>query len=85
MIFIYLFISFLLGLVLKYNERFRRIHYFSHPVKHSINDYIKEEYETLIYITFVDIIEMIIRIGRGSLIIKKDVKEAFRIVLVVFY
>ena len=82
---IYLFISFLLGLVLKYNEGFRRIHYFSHPIKHSVNNYIKKEYEILIYITLVDIIEIIVRAGREFLIIKKDVKKTFRIVLIVLY
>ena len=85
MIFIYLFISFLLGLVLKHNEGFRRIHYLSHPIKYSINDYIKEKYEILIYTTLADIIEIIVRAGRGFLIIKKDVKKTFRIILVVFY
>ena len=50
-----------------------------------MNDYIKEEYGILIYITLVDIIEIIVRVGRGFLIIKKDVKKAFRIILIVFY
>ena len=85
MIFIYLFISFLLGLVSKHNGGFRRIYYFSYSVKYSVNDYIKKEYGILIYITFVDIIEMIVRVGRGFLIIKKDVKKVFRIVLIVFH
>ena len=85
MIFIFLFISSLLGLVLKHNEGFRRIHYLSHPTKHSMNNYIKKEYGTLTYITLADITEMIVRAGRGFLIIKKDVKKAFRIVLIAFH
>ena len=85
MIFIYLFISSLLGLVLKYNEGFYRIHHLSHPIKYSINNYIKKEYGILTYTTLADIIEIIVRIGRESLIMKKDVKKAFYIVLVIFH
>ena len=85
MIFIYLFISFLLGLVLKHNGGFRRIHYLSYSVKYSVNNYIKKEYEILIYITLADIIKMIVWTGRGFLIIKKNVKKAFRIVLIIFH
>ena len=85
MIFIYLFISFLLGFVLKYNEDFRRIYYLSYPAKHSVNNYIKEKYGILIYITFVDITEIIVRAGRKFLIIKKNVKKVFRIILIAFH
>ena len=50
-----------------------------------MNDYIKEEYGTLTYTTLADITEMIVRAGRGSLIMKRDVKEAFRMVPVALH
>ena len=69
-----------LGLVPKHNGGFRRIHHLSHPSKHSVNDFIKKEYGILSYVTLAEITQMVVQAGRGCLIMKRDVKEAFRIV-----
>ena len=72
------FISSPLSLIEKHDGGFRRIHYLSYPLRDSVNDGIPEEYSNIKYTTFDEIITMIKEAGRHSIIIKRDIKDAFR-------
>jgi hypothetical protein len=72
------FISSPLGLVPKSNGGFRRIHHLSFPNNGSVNFFIPENYSTLLYTTLHDIYEKIRKAGRNCIILKKDIKDAFR-------
>ena len=74
----YPFISSPLGLVPKLNGGFRLIHHLSHPRGSSVNNYISKEASHLRYTSLRKIIKMILRAGRHCIIIKKDIKDAFR-------
>ena len=67
-----------LGLVPKRDGGFRRIHNLSHPIGKSVNDYIPREGCTLVYSTLKNILPKILLAGRSCIIIKKDIKDAFR-------
>ena len=75
---ILLFISSPLGLVPKHDGGWRKIHHFSHPVGRSVNDYIPNGAEEIRYTQFQDVLQMIIWAGRNCIILKRDVKDAFR-------
>lgn len=72
------FISSPLGLVQKSNGDLRRIHYLSYPRGLSVNDFIPKEATNLKYATLENIFSRICRAGQGAIIIKKDIKDAFR-------
>ena len=76
------FISSPLGLVAKHDGGFRRIHHLSFPRNHSVNDHISNDYCKLAYTTFDNIIRLILSGGRNCMIVKRDIKDAFRMVLV---
>ena len=61
------FMSSGLGVVPKKNGKLRLIHHLSAPVEHSINDGIPKEDYSLHYVTVVDAIAIIMRLGRGCL------------------
>ena len=67
-----------LGLVPKHDGGFRRIHNLSHPLKESVNAYISPEFSTLKYTIIEDVLSMVKTAGRHSLILKRDIKDAFR-------
>lgn len=69
-----------LGLVLKPDRGWRRIHHLSHPRGNSVNDWISPEDATLQYTAVTEIFELIRRAGRGAYMIKKDLKDAFRMI-----
>ena len=69
-----------LGLVPKSDGGYRRIHYPSFPPASSVNDAIPEEYGALVYTTVTAIQAHVISAGRGCLLLKRDIKDAFRIV-----
>jgi hypothetical protein len=56
----------------------RRIHHLSFPDDTSVNAFIPHEFGAIVYVTFDEIINDIIAAGRHSIIIKRDIKEAFR-------
>ena len=72
------FISSPLGLVPKGDGGWRRIHHLSFPEDTSVNAFIPREFGTITYVTFDEIINNVITAGRHSIIIKRDIKEAFR-------
>ena len=67
-----------LGLALKADGDLRRIHHLSYLQGHSVNDYIPREAVHLKYATLANVLSRICRAGRGAVIIKKDIKDAFR-------
>jgi ribonuclease HI len=69
-----------LGLVPKSDGGYRRIHDLSFPPASSVNDAIPEEYGALVYTTVTAIQAHVISAGRGCLLLKRDIKDAFRMV-----
>lgn len=72
------FISSPLGLVSKHDGGYRRIHDLSHPRGSSVNDFIQEKSSFLQYATFDGILGLVAKADRGAVIIKRDIKDAFR-------
>lgn len=68
------------GLVPKSDGGWRRIHHLSHPAGNSINDWISPDSSRLAYTSRTDFINLVLLAGRGSLLIKRDLKDAFRMV-----
>jgi hypothetical protein len=69
-----------LGLVPKHDKGWRRIHHLSHPPSRSVNDHIRPDSAALKYVTLEEIWTTIIKTGRGSTIIKRDIQDAFRMI-----
>lgn len=67
-----------LGLAPKANGDLRRIHHLSYPRGQSVNDFIPREAVRLKYATLANVLTRICRAGRGAVIIKKDIMDAFR-------
>ena len=74
------FISSPLGLVPKSDNTLRRIHHLSFPSGRSVNDNIPAGNATLRYTAVTDIFEAVRRAGRGAVLIKRDLKDAFRMI-----
>ena len=76
------FISSPLGLVPKADGGWRRIHDLSYPrakrTATSVNAYIPEEWGNLEYATFDEAAQALIQQGRGAILVKRDLAEAFR-------
>ncbi len=72
------FISSPLGLVSKHDGGIRRIYHLSHPKEKSVNDHIPDGARELRYTRFHEVLDLILKAGRYSIIIKRDVKDAFR-------
>ena len=78
------FISSPLGLVPKADGGWRRIHDLSYPratakrTVTSVNAYIPEDWGTLEYATFDEAVQALIHQGRGAILVKRDLAEAFR-------
>ena len=67
-----------LGLVPKHDGGLRRIHHLSHPRGRSVNDYIPKDFSNIKYISIREVYTKILAAGRSCVIIKKDIKDAFR-------
>lgn len=67
-----------LGLVPKKSGGLRRIHDLSHPPHRSVNAHIDKTYGTLKYAQIDHILEKVVTAGRNCVILKRDVKDAFR-------
>ena len=72
------FISSPLGLVPKHDGGYRRIHHLSHPRGTSVNDFIDDESAHLQYTSFQNVLTEVLYAGRHAVILKKDIKDAFR-------
>ena len=68
-----------LGLVPKKDGNFRLIHHLSYPEGGSVNDGIPVEYTKVHYQTLDDAIRIIQTLGRGCLMAKADIQDAFRL------
>ena len=68
-----------LGVVPKKSGKLRLIHHLSAPYEQSINDGIPKEDYSLHYVTVDDTIPIIMRLGRGCLLAKTDIRNAFRL------
>jgi hypothetical protein len=69
-----------LGLVPKTDGHWRRIHNLSHPPGRSVNCNIPPEYAALEYTTINVVLNHIREAGRGCTLVKRDVKDAFRMI-----
>jgi len=67
-----------LGLVVKHDGGWRRIHNLSHPIGRSVNDAIPEESAALVYTTIDNVLHHVREVGRGCILVKRDIKDAFR-------
>jgi hypothetical protein len=68
-----------IGLVPKKSGGFRLITHMSHPASDSVNDYIDPMLTSVKYSDFDNAVKMIKRLGKGTLMGKMDLKNAFRI------
>lgn len=76
------YISSPFGLVSKNNGGLRRIHHLFYPPGLSVNDFIPRKATQLRYATLENVLVQVRRAGRGAIIIKKDIEDAFRNILV---
>lgn len=67
-----------LGLVPKHDGGWRRIHDLSFPYGLSVNDGIPLEWGALEYATFDDVVAALLQQGRGAILVKRNLKDAFR-------
>ena len=67
-----------LGLVPKADGTWRRIHHLSAPVGNSVNDHIPSEWGALEYATFDQALALVAETGRNSILVKRDLADAFR-------
>ena len=67
-----------LGLVPKHDGGWRRIHHLSHPRGESVNDHIPDGAGELKYTRFQEILQLVTEAGRHCIILKRDVKDAFK-------
>lgn len=72
-----------LGLVPKKQPgEYRLIHHLSYPEGDSINDYIDPEFCSVQYTRFDQAVKMIQKLGKGALLGKADIKNAFRLMII---
>ena len=72
------FISSPLGLVPKYDGGWKKIHHLFYPISRSVNDHITDGVGEIRYTWFQDVLQIVIRAGRNYIILKQDVKDAFK-------
>ena len=59
---------------------FRLIHHLSYSPGSSINDGIMRELASVSYCSFDDAVNALLKLGRGALVCKTDIKSAFRLI-----
>jgi Reverse transcriptase (RNA-dependent DNA polymerase) len=76
------FISSPLGFVPKPDNTLRRIHDLSHPKRKgtSTNAGIPDNASAIKFIRIKDVVDMVLEAGKGCTLLKKDIKDAFRII-----
>ena len=67
-----------LGLAPKSNGKWRKIHHLSYPRGRSVNCHIPKEWGALEYTSFDEAKQEVIRAGPGSIMVKRDLKDAFQ-------
>lgn len=67
-----------LGLVPKHDGGWRRIHDLSFLPGNSVNDGIPQEWGSLEYTTFDEAVDALLQQGPGAILVKRDLKDAFR-------
>lgn len=67
-----------LGLVPKHDGGWRRIHDLSFPYGDSVNDGIPQAWGALEYTTFDEAVDALLQQGHGAILVKRDLKDAFR-------
>jgi hypothetical protein len=67
-----------LAQVPKPGGKFQRIFNLSHPQGRLVNDYINKEDATLTYVKMAEIYTLVLAAGRHLVILKRDIKDAFR-------
>jgi len=68
-----------LGLIPKHDGGWRTIYHLSAPVNHSINDFINPDVYTLSYCSVDHAFAIVNQLGKGALLAKIDLKNAFRL------
>lgn len=66
-----------LGLVLKHDRGWRKIYHLSHPRSELANDYISNKASEMWYTRFQEVLQLVTKASRHSIILKKDVKDIF--------
>lgn len=74
------FISSPLGFVPKPDGSWRKIHHLSFPEGRSVNDFISPEAAYIQYVSFEKVLQMVLAAGPGCTLLKRDMKDAFRII-----
>ena len=74
------FISSPLVLVPKPNNKWRVIHHLSYPAEESVNDFIDKDAAYLRYTTMEEVLQLVLRAGRGCTMVKRDMKDASRLI-----
>lgn len=70
-----------IGLVPKKgHNQFRLIHHLSYPQGMSVNDSIDPQFSSVQYATFDDAVHELLQLGKGSLLAKTDIDNAFRLI-----
>lgn len=77
-----LYICLLLVFVSKHDSCQQRIHHLSHSSGKSVNDYITNGARELGYRQFHEVLQLVTKVDRHYIILKKDVKDTFRNILV---
>ena len=72
------FVSSPLCLVPKPNGRWQRIHHLSAPSGSSVNDFVDPTFAALQFVRFDEVVASVTQMGRGSFLVKRDLKDAFR-------
>ena len=67
-----------LGLVLKHDGGWRRIHHLSHTCGELVNDYILDGAGKMRYTRFQEVLQLVTNAGLQCIILKRDVKDVFR-------
>jgi hypothetical protein len=71
-----------IGLVPKRTGGLRLITHLSYPKMFSVNDHIDETYTKVLYSSFDNVVTMIQKLGKNTLLAKMDIKSAFRLLKV---
>jgi Reverse transcriptase (RNA-dependent DNA polymerase) len=75
------FISSPLGLVPKPGtDKWRPIHHLSYPPRESVNDFIDEDSAHFKYTSFERVLSMVLEAGRNCIMLRRDMKDAFRMI-----